>query len=265
MTIRSLSPLISIALLAGSLTFADPYGPPYAVTDMAPFCATCHASTSLSQLPDMPTDAAIRQTSDEKHLRQIKTSAAYKELTPAERETLMEAVRWVDEQAAVNIEAPRIAKRNNRIEVTVVTKGGAGPVVGVSLVDSAVRFQARAIPSSGFKVIGPPLVIGPDRKSQADWIERRARGTDLGLSTVMISGITGSALTKQVDETRTTWNLRTPPEPGLYRLAAAFYYGTEKAHPLGTVMRAGRAEPRGGAEGASGRIMFSQVVTISVQ
>ena len=177
----------------------------------------------------------------------------------------MEAVRWVDEQAAVTLEAPRLAKKNHRIEVTVVTKGGAGPVVGISLVDSAVRFQARPIPSSGFKVIGPPVVIGPDRKTQADWIERRIRGSDLGLSTVIVSGITGNALTKHVDETRTTWNLRTPPEPGLYRLAAAFYYGTEKAHPLGTVMRGGRAEPRGGIEGASGRIMFSDVVTVSVQ
>jgi hypothetical protein len=262
---RTIGPAAAIALLAAAITLADPYGPPYAVTDMAPFCATCHASTSISQLPDIPSEAASRQMSEEKHVRQIRTAAAYKELTAAERESLIEAVHWIDEQAAVSLEAPRIAKKNNRIEVMVVTKGGAGPFVGVSLVDSGIRFQARPLPSSGFKVLGPPLVIGPDRKPQTDWIERRLRGGDLGLSTVMISGIAGNAMAKHVDETRTTWSLRTPPEPGLYRLAAAFYYGTEKAHPLGTVMRAGRPEPRGGADGASGRIMFSQVVTISVQ
>ena len=87
----------------------------------------------------------------------------------------------------------------------------------------------------------------------------------MGLSTVMIAGIEGDPVTKRVDETRTTWVLRTPPEPGSYSLAAAFYYGTEKGRPLGTVIRNGRAEPRGGPGGASGRIMFSDVVKISVK
>jgi hypothetical protein len=87
----------------------------------------------------------------------------------------------------------------------------------------------------------------------------------MGLNTVMIAGIGGDPVTKRVDETRTAWVLRTPPEPGSYSLAAAFYYGTEKVRPLGTVLRNGRAEPRGGPGGASGRIMFSDVVKISVK
>ncbi len=87
----------------------------------------------------------------------------------------------------------------------------------------------------------------------------------MGLNTVMITGIEGDPVTKRVDETRTTWVLRTPPEPGSYSLAAAFYYGTEKGRPLGTVIRNGRAEPHGGAGGASGRIMFSDVIKISVK
>src|SRR5438270_12555700 len=62
-----------------------------------------------------------------------------------------------------------------------------------------------------------------------------------------------------VSETRTTWSLRTPAEPGVYRIAVAFYYGTEKAHPLGTVIKNGRPEPRGGMNGPSGRIMFSSL------
>src|SRR3989449_347328 len=170
---------------------------------------------------------------------------------------LIAAIKWVDEQASVTIQVPSQARRSSRIEVTVVTRGGAGPVVGVSLVDSAIRYQARPISASGFKVVGPALVVGSNGKPQAQWAERRLRGSDMGLNTVMITGIEGDQVTQRVDETHTTWVLRTPPEPGAYSVAAAFYYGTEKGRPLGTVVRNGRAEPRGGPGGASGRIMFS--------
>jgi hypothetical protein len=262
---RVLAPLLSLTWLAAAVALADPYGPPHAVTDMGPFCANCHASTNLDQLRDLPAEAAVDETIEGKHLARIKTDPAYKDLSAADRTALIEAIAWVDEQASVSIHAPKQAGRNRPIEVTVVTKGGAGPVVGVSLVDSAVRFQARPIGSSGFKVIGPALVIGPTGKPQARWIERRVRGADMGLATVMIDGVQGDAVTKHVDETRTTWTLRAPPEPGTFTLAAAFFYGTEKAHPLGTVMRNGRPEPRGGTEGASGRIMFSEALKITVK
>jgi hypothetical protein len=250
--------------VATAVALADPYGPSHAVTDMAPFCASCHASTSLAQLPDLPPEIAMTETIEEKHLKHIQTNVAYKDLTSAERQSLLNAVKWADEQATVSITGAAQTKRNSRIEVTVITRGGAGPVIGLSLVDSVVRFQARPIGSSGFKVLGPPLIIGPDRKAQTDWIDRRMRGSELGLSTIMIAGIHGDAVTRQVDETRTTWTLRTPPEPGVYSIAAAFYYGTEKTHPLGTVMRNGRAEPRGGPHGGSGRVMFSALLKITV-
>jgi hypothetical protein len=250
--------------LGAVVAFADPYGPPHAVTDMAPFCASCHASTSLSQLPDLKPDVAAGEAIEEKHFKQIKSATAYKDLSPAERDTLLAAIRWMDEQAAVVIRAPGIARRNSRIEVVVLTKGGASPVVGLSLVDSGIRYQARPIDVTGFKVLGPPLVIGPDKRAQAEWIDRRVKGSDLGLSTVMIYGIQGDAVSRHVDQTQTTWTLRTPVEPGTYRIAAVFYYGTEKAHPLGTIMRNGRGEPRGGTAGGSGRIMFSEVLTIHI-
>jgi hypothetical protein len=259
-----LAPLLCTGVLIATLALADPYGPPHAVTDMAPYCASCHASTSLAQLPDLRPEAAVLETIEEKHLKHIKNGAAYKDLTRTEAEALVKAVQWTDENATVTIHVTNLAKRNSRIEVTVITRGGAGPVIGVSLVDSIVRFQARPIGSSGFLVLGPPLVVGPDHKTQSKWIERRLRGSDLGLSTIMITGIKGDAVTQQVSETRTTWTLRAPAEPGLYGIAAAFYYGTEKSHPLGSVMQDGRAMPRGGASGASGRVMFSQLVKISI-
>jgi len=262
---RIIAPLLSLTMLAAAVALADPYGPHNAVTDMAPFCATCHSSTSLDQLRDLPASVAAQETIDGKHLSRIKTDPAYKDLSPKDREALIAAVKWVDAQASVTIQAPSQARRNSRIDVTVITRGGAGPVIGVSLVDSTLRFQARPISSSGFKVIGPALVLGPDGKPQAQWAERRMRGSDMGLNTVMITGIKGDPATKRVDETRTTWVLRTPPEPGTYTFAAVFFYGTEKAHPLGFLTLDGQTASPGRTSGASGRIMFSNVASVSVK
>lgn len=262
---RIIAPLLSLTILAAATALADPYGPPHAVTDMAPFCASCHASTSLDQMRDLPPGVAARETVDSKHLNRIRTDPAYKDLRPEDRDMLIDAVKWVDQHASVKIISPTQARRNSRIDVTVVTKGGAGPVVGVSLVDSTLRFQARPLASSGFKVVGPALVYGPSGKPQAQWAERRYRGSDMGLATVMIEGIQGDALAGRVDETRTTWVLRAPPEPGTFTIAAAFFYGTEKGQTMGTVMHNGRAMPRGGSAGASGRIMFSEPVKIGVK
>src|SRR5439155_15110560 len=205
-------------------------------------CATCHASTSPAQLQDLPAEVAAGETIEVKHLSRIRTDPAYRDLSAADREQLIAAIKWMDEQASVTIQAPSQARRSSRIEVTVVTRGGAGPVVGVSLVDSAIRYQARPISANGFKVLGPALAAGPNGKPQAQWAERRLRGSDMGLNTVMIEGIQGDPVTKRVDQTRTTWVLRTPPEPGSYSLAAAYYYGTVKVRPLGAVIRTGRAE-----------------------
>ena len=262
---RIIAPLLSLTILAAAVALADPYGPPHAVTDMAPFCASCHASTSLDQMRELPADVAAKESIDSKHLTRIKTGPAYKDLRPEDRDMLIAAVKWVDQYASVKIIAPTQARRNSRIDVTVITKSGAGPVVGVSLVDSTLRFQARPVTSSGFKVIGPALVYGPNGKSQARWFEQRYRGTDMGLATVLIDGVQSDALAGRVDETRTTWVLRVPPEPGTYTIAAAFFYGTEKGQPMGTVMHNGLAGPRGGSTGASGRIMFSEPVTINVK
>ncbi len=247
---RIIAPLLSLTMLSTAVVLADPYGPPHAITDMAPFCASCHASTSLDQLRELPAAAAAKETVESKHLNRIKTDPAYKDLSPQDRDMLIAAVKWVDQYASVKIISPTEARRNSRIDVTVITKGGAGPVVGVSLVDSTLRFQARSVTASGFKVIGA---------------EQRYRSTDMGLATVLIDGVQGDALAGRVDETRTTWVLRVPPEPGTYTIAAAFFYGTEKGQPMGTVMHNGLAGPRGGSSGASGRIMFSEPVKISVK
>src|SRR3989441_11921533 len=112
-TMRIIVPLLSLTVLATTVALADPYGPPYAVTDMAPFCATCHASASPAQLQGLPADVAAGETIDGKHLSRIKTDPAYRDLSPADREQLIAAIKWVDEQASVTIKAPFQARRNS--------------------------------------------------------------------------------------------------------------------------------------------------------
>src|SRR5881409_204199 len=97
---RFLAPMLPFVMIGAAMAVADPYGPPYAVTDMAPFCATCHASTSPAQLLDLPAEAAAAETTEGKHFVRIRTDPAYRDLSPADRERLIAAIKWVDEQAS---------------------------------------------------------------------------------------------------------------------------------------------------------------------
>ena len=110
---RLLMPTLSLVMIGAAVALADPYGPPYAVTDMAPFCATCHASASPAQLQDLPADVAAGETIEGKHFSRIKSDPAYRDLSPADREQLIAAIKWVDEQASVTIKAPIQARRNS--------------------------------------------------------------------------------------------------------------------------------------------------------
>src|SRR5256712_4713180 len=170
---------------------------------MPPFGARGHASPGRARLLAFPAEAAAAETTEGKHFGRIRTAPVYRARSPADRERLIAAIKWVDEQASVTIQVPSQARRNSRIEVTVVTRGGAGPVVGVSLVDSAIRYQARPISASGFKVVGPALVAGPNGKPQAQWAQRPPPGAEMGLNTGLIPGLAGDPVTKRVDEDRT--------------------------------------------------------------
>jgi hypothetical protein len=59
--------------------------------------------------------------------------------------------------------------------------------------------------------------------------------------------------------------VRAPQEPGTYSITAVMFYGTEKAAAGGTVKTATGELPKGGHFGASGRILFSKPVTVTVR
>ena len=257
--------LLSVGALGTGAALGYANGPLIHVSDLAPACAGCHSSASAEQVRNLPPDFAARQLVDAKHYQAILTGAgAYKDLSQPDREKLVEDIKLVDANASVTLGAPGAAARGQTITVTVSVKGGAGPVVGVALLDSDLRFQARPISSDGWLVVGAPKVIGPDGE-QTKWVDSRAEGLRKNLSFVLVYGVKSDLAKKSFSEAKVTWTLRAPQEPGRYTLAAAFMYGTEKASPLGAVPQAaGGFMPRGGGGAPSGHLRFAAPVTVTV-
>ena len=151
-------------------------------------------------------------------------------------------------------------------EVTVSVTGGAGPVVGVGLVDRDHRWYARPAASAGWQVAAPPRIIGGDGTPQSDWILKRPEAAGRNLSFVNVKKISSDAVAKRWASARVVFTLRAPDRPGAYPLAAVYLYGTEKATPLGyTTNAVGWKEVRGGFTGHSGRVLFTTVKQIQVE
>lgn len=267
-TVRTtLTALASWLILAGGnpLAFAYPNGPLWYVTDIGPYCAGCHASTSIEQFPEHPKAFAEQWSIDKKHIADIRKAQAYQDLSPKQQDELIAAVRQVDAHASITLEAPASVKAGEELTVTAMTKGGAGPVVGIALVDNDIRFQARPIASTGFLITSPPKIFGPDGKQQHKWNNMRYSKLDGNINFAIVFGIKADLHKKHFDSTKVQWTLRAPIDPGIYTMAAVFFYGTEKASPIGTVEQLGRKMPKGGFLAHSGRVMFSQVQTITVR
>lgn len=259
-----------VLFLVGALGLGSAHGYPNGtlihVTDLAPACAGCHSSMSADQVRNLPPEFASKQVVDAKHYQAILAGAgAYKDLGQADREKLVEDIKLVDANASVTLTAPGAVARGQTITVTVTVKGGGGPVVGVALLDSNLRYQARPIASDGWLVAGAPRVIGPDGAEQTKWVDSRAEGLRKNLGYVLVYGVKADLAKKSFSEAKVTWTLRAPQEPGKYTIAAAFMYGTEKASAIGAVPQVGGGFlPRGGGAAPSGHMRFSPVAAITV-
>lgn len=259
-----------VLLLVGALGIGSaqgyPNGPLIHVSDLAPACAGCHSSMSADQVRNLPPDFAAKQVVGGKHYQAILSGAgAYKDLSQADREKLVEDLKLLDANSTVSLSAPSTAARGQNITVTVTVKGGAGPVVGVTLLDSNLRYQARPVASDGWVVVGSPKVIGPDGAEQTKWVDSRAEGLKKNLSFVLVFGVKSDLAQKSFPEAKVTWTLRAPQEAGRYTIAAAFMYGSEKASAIGAVPQVGGGFlPRGGGSAPSGHLKFTPLATITI-
>jgi len=258
--------MLVVAPLVPRLAQAYPNGTGEYVTDAGPFCAGCHSSRQESQFREMPKEHAAQQLVEGKHLATItKGAGAYEKVSEPDRAALIEQIRAVDTATTIALDAPKTVKPGASVTVTAKAHGGAGPVVGVMLLDSDLRYQARTPASDGWMISGAPAVTGPDGKPQATWIDKRAASLGKNINYVMVYGMKGDAAAKSYGDATVAYTLTAPTKPGDYTLAAALLYGTEKAVPLSTVKKTGFDLPLGGFAGASGRILFSATRTVQVK
>lgn len=264
--------LFVMVLLAGLGTArqlaAFPNGTARMVTNTAPYCATCHSSVGKEQLRDMPAEAQASLLPEGRHFAEISAGEEnYQKLAAADREKLIAAIKTIDAHSSVAVSASAArVKPMGALTVTVTTRGGGGPVVGVMLTDTDMRWQSSPIQAEGFLITAPPQVTGPDGKPQTKFLDGRMAGFSKNINYVNILDVKSDPVAGTYAECKVVYSLQAPAAPGEYTITAAFLYGTEKGTTLGRVEApGGRVMPIGGRDAHAGRIAFAKPFKLTVQ
>jgi len=257
---------LALSALPLGMAAAYPGGTPDFQTDMVPACAACHSSTSEDAMTGAGPQAQ-KQLAETKHIALILAGEkAYGELSEADRATLAAHIRAVDAATTIELEYPPAVAAGESFQVTVKLTGGAGPVVGVALVDRPHRWYARSATSVGWSVVGEPTVIGPDGRPQTEWLERRPERFGRALMFINVTGVESDVATEKWSKSKVVFTLKAPDKPGDYPLVGAYFYGTEKASPLGyNEHPVYGKQVRGTYAGNSGRVKFTETRLIAVK
>ncbi len=262
---------LCISLILGGLVSAPaawsyPGGTPEFQTDAMPYCAACHSSISESELQGAG-ERAKKEMVERKHLAPILAGEkAYGKLSQEERATLISHIKAVDANSKIEMEFPPQVKAGENFQVTLRLSGGAGPVIGVALVDRAHRWFARSAITAGWEVIGSPTIIGPDGSLQDDWLAKRPERYGRNITYVNVVGIESDAVAGKWSSSKVIFTLKAPAKPGDYPLVGVYFYGTEKATPLGYENHPIYGKLiRGTYTGKSGRVKFTPAHVISVR
>jgi hypothetical protein len=261
-----------VVLLAGLGTAqklaAYPGGTPRLVTNTGPGCTNCHSSVNADQLRDVPADAQASLLIEGRHFKEINEGEEnYQKLSPADREKLITAIMAIDSHSSVSLAASATnVKKGAPLTVTVTTKGGGGPVIGVMLTDNDLRYQSSPVQVEGFLITAAPQVTGPDGKPQTKFLDGRAAGLMKNINYVNIQDVKSDPDAGTYPECKVVYALQAPSAAGEYTISAAFLYGTEKATTLGRVEGpGGRVYPLGGGGAHSGRVAFAKPLKVVVQ
>lgn len=234
------------------------------VSDGAPYCAGCHSSVDAAYQAELPEAGSQAQVYTTKHYKALEEgTGAYKPIEPEQRKTLLEQAKKIDQNASVKLEASaQTVAPGGTVTVTVTTKSGIGPVVGVMLVDEARRYQARPIQGTGWFIANSPQIVGADGKPQSQWLDRRVNKQQTNLNYVLVYDAVSDPSKDMYATSKVTYLLKAPATAGEYPLTAAFLYGTAEANE----MKSGKYEdPPGGGGAPSGRIHFSNTLKVRVQ
>jgi hypothetical protein len=231
-----------------------PNGTPFYVTDIGPFCASCHAQNKIDYTPELPPEFSIKEISENKHYAFVKSvPSPYVELTMEQKESIIKEAQFIDANSSISIISPSRVKAGEVIKVKVIAKGGNGPVIGVVLVDRQLRNQARPIQADGWLIVEEPEIKGQDGKVQKSWLNKRIDGLKRNINYVMIMDQKYDKEKSLFPSGEITYTLKAPDKPGIYTLAAALLYGTENTEKAGFFQR------------TSGRILFSEEMKINVE
>jgi hypothetical protein len=258
--------IVAVGLMAPGFAAAYPGGTPDFQTDVIPYCAACHSSVAESALQGAG-ERAQKELVDRKHIAPILAGEkAYGKLSEEERATLVSHIKAIDAASTIKMEIPPQVNAGENFQVTVRLTGGAGPVVGVGLVDRAHRWFARSAATVGWEMIGAPTVIGPSGTPQTEWLEKRPERYGRNLSYVNVLGVESDAVARKWSSSKVIFTVKAPSKPGDYPLVGVYYYGTEKSTPLGYEEHPIYGKLiRGTYTGKSGRVKFTPLHVISVK
>lgn len=246
--------ILLITILIPIVSEGYPNGTPFYVTDIGPFCASCHAQNKIVYTPELPPELSSKEIPESKHYAFIKSiPSPYAELTMEQKEAIIKEAQFIDANSSISIIAPSRGKAGEVMKVTVIAKGGNGPVIGVVLVDRPLRNQARPIQAEGWGIIEEPEIKGQDEKVQKSWLNKRIDGLKRNINYVMIMDQKYDKGRNLFPSGEITYTLKAPDKPGTYTLAAALLYGTENTEKAGFFQR------------PSGRILFSEQININVE
>jgi len=244
---------------------AYPGGTPDFQTDVAPYCAACHSSTAEADLAGLG-ERAKSELATNKHFAEIRAGAGhYAELSVEDRTRLIELLSAVDLNSTISLEYPAQVAPGETFQVTVKVTGGAGPSVGVALVDKSHRFFARPLSALGWEVVGAPTIIG-SKGPQSSWIARRPEREGRNITFVNVDGVSSSAEEDRWSRAKIIFTLKAPAVVGDLPIVGAYFYGTETGTKLSTRVHAEYGpQPLGGTLGKSGRVKFSEMAVISIR
>lgn len=268
-TLISLKRVLAVVCLMSGLgagsVLAYPGGTPDSQTDVGPFCASCHSSTAKEDLSGLG-DRAISELPPNNHYAAIRSGKGkYSELSEQDRARLIDLLSAVDRNSTIMLEFPPQVAPGETFQVTVKVTGGAGPTVGIGLVDRPHRFFARPASAIGWQIVGAPTIIGSNGP-QSNWIGRRPQREGRNVTFVNVEGVRSSAEDDSWSRAKIIYTLKAPSVVGDFPLVGAYFYGTETAVKLSTKANAKLGpQPLGGLMGKSGRVKFSETAVITVK
>ncbi len=132
--------VLGICLLLPIGAAAYPGGTPDYQTDAAPYCASCHSSVAEEDMAGAG-ERASKELAERKHISVVLSGQkGYEKLSEPDRVALAEQIRALDAASTISMKVPTSVKPGHTFQVQISVTGGAGPVVGVGLVDRPHRW-----------------------------------------------------------------------------------------------------------------------------